>query len=1030
MPTVFPSFRKVTLAPCLLFSAIVAWAQHSELLKQGQWTVQLSGGCSSLPLLQVNGPGTLFDPASGGALSDLQHALAAPLTKACPGVREAILVNGRGRRLIKIEGATASIPDPVPSPGPVPPPGRVTLPVATTAAVAPPSTQASPAPAPVKGSAQPLYPTPASAPGTNASGLPESPFVDMVEFKNEARHPTASENRDEPLQTRRGAQGRGNYPLGQFVSIIDRARDQHGARLMLERLQSGKWVPSTVSFTSKDQSFATGGSLYLGRIIASAPSEFVVTLSENGVVTGKETGSTDNLRASGNAYLATGTMTWTGTETLDLNTGLDDWTFQGQMDGHSSARLFNGVKGTLTASDRVHRDLAIVPAIDESRTKGDVNIASDPANPRALIIGNLSFRNDKGASTLRFSDQGVLAVPLTNRAGLDLNDLHYAVTTAEQNTGILNAGTLSGPFRIARDSQMELPLVIGTGFGIPAGGVNLVVTVSYRKTVLGRRSLTVATEPFYRDSKVHLPDDTAPRLKAVAKYFGNDNAVYGDPAPELAASASRDPMAAMWEAVFYSQGVAGYKFDQERAYRDARRLLPQLEERARGGDAEALYLFFYVCQLGLEGEVGIADAGQFLDRSASAGFLPAKFDRALLLSLGKDNSNAVAALKEVYDAGVKRAAFVLGRVYEQGFGVERDPQTAFTWYQRGAEFGDPAALLGLANLTARGVGETQPDAAKAMQLARQAAARKYSGAYVYIGQAYASGRQGVKQDTVAASKAFKDAADLGDRDGMLALGETLLGGAPGFTTDEQAGAYWIRQAAEQESPGAMLPLSNCYREGKGFEKDEIAARYWFNQAALHGVIPGDNQGVDAQRQIFLDFWRSADFSPSYVYVNRYGSVVGDSGPDFLGGALSGMLGAAMNYYGQRQTMIDGLEFIQERRGRKVYGGTVSSAFTSKLRLKAGQTVSIHAYGIISTGMFSGAANANGLGQAWPEYRVISNIPTSALIGRIGDSPWQLIGTRAQITAPSDGLVAFALNARDYQNYKGYFDLVVEVPGQE
>ena len=118
-------------------------------------------------------------------------------------------------------------------------------------------------------------------------------------------------------------------------------------------------------------------------------------------------------------------------------------------------------------------------------------------------------------------------------------------------------------------------------------------------------------------------------------------------------------------------------------------------------------------------------------------------------------------------------------------------------------------------------------------------------------------------------------------------------------------------------------------------------------------------------------------------------------------------------------MIDGLEFIQVRRGKKVYGGTVSTAFTSKLQLKAGQTVSIRAYGVISTGMFSGPANANGLGNAWPEYRIIPNIPTSAVIGRIGDSPWQLIGSRAQIAAPKGGPVAFALNARDRQSYKGY-----------
>jgi TPR repeat protein len=1019
VPTVFFSFRKVALAPCLLFSGIMACAQHGELLKQGQWTVQLSGGCSSLPLLEVNGPGTLFDPANAGALSDLQHALATPLSKACPDVREAILVNGRGRKLIKIEGVAASVPGPARLPVP--------LPGATSTAAARPAVQAPSVQAQIQRPDQPLKPNSTSAPDAGASGAPESPFVDLVEFKDQARHPTATEHRDEPLQ--KGArQNQGNYPLGQFISIIDRARNNNGAKLVLERLQNGKWIPATVRFTAQDQSFATGGSLYLGRIVASRPSEFVVTLSEDGVVTGKETGSTDDLRG---ATMATGTMTWAGTETLDLNTDLDNWTFHGQMNGHYAGRsLFNGVKGTLTAGDSGHLDVAIVPGIDVSQTKGDTNIASNPADPRSLIIGDLKFRNDAGTSTLRFSDHGVLSVPLVNRAGLDLNDLHYSVTTAEQTTGVLQAGTLSGPFKMARGSQLELPLAFNTGFSVPAGGANLTITVSYGNTVLGRKSLSVPTEPFYHDSKVHLPDATSPRLRAIAKYFGNGNATYGDPAPELAAAAVRDPLATMWEAVFYSQGAAGYKSDREKAYQDAQRVLPQVEDRARSGDAEGIYLFFYACELGLKGEQGTSYAGEFLDRAASAEFLPAKFDRARLLSLGKENGTAAGALKEVYDAGVKKAAFVLGRVYEQGLGVERDPQAAFKWYKLGADFGDPAALLGLANLTAAGVGENPPDAAKAMQLAQQAAALKFSGAYIYIGRAYLSGRQGVKRDPTAASKAFKAAADLGDRDGMLALGETLLGDMPGFTPDERAGAYWIRQAAELESPQAMVLLSNCYREGKGFEKDEIAARYWFNQAALRGMVPGENLAAEAQQKMALDVLDSMNSAPSYVYVNGYGNVVGESGPDYMGAAIGGAISAAMGFYGQQQKLIDGMEFIQKRNGRKIYGGTVSSAFTSKLQLKAGETISIRVYGIISTGMMSGNANADGLGQAWPEYRIIPNIPTSAVMGKIGDSPWQLIGTRAQIAAPKDGPVAFGVNGRDRQNYKGYFDIVVEVPDEE
>jgi len=869
-----------------------------------------------------------------------------------------------------------------------------------------------------------------SSSGIGAGKAGESPFVDIVQFRNQpARHPIANEHGTAPHQLGR-PQPKMDYALGQFVSIIDRALNNNGAKLMLERSPNGKWIPVTVKFTAQDSTFATSGLPYLGRIIASKPSQFVVTLSEDGLVTGKQTGSTDDLRASGLSYPPTGTMSWTGTETLDLNTGLDNWTFEGQMDAHHSWRLPGGGKGTLTASDSLRRDFTVVPGIDESRTRGDVNVASDPGNARALIIGDLKFRNSTGSSTLRFSDHAVLYVPLVNRAGLDLNELRYTVTTTEKTNGILDQGELSGAFRIARDAQIELSSAIRTSFDLPAGGLNIVVTIGYRNTVLGRKTLAVPTEPFYRDTQVHLPDTTAPRLRAVAKYFGTGGAASGDPAPELAAAAGRDQLAAMWEAVFYSQGVAGYTFDQEKAYHVARQVLPRVEERARSGDAEGLYLLFYACQLGVEGEDAEAGVGQFLDRAASAGFLPAKFDRARELAFRKDYGNAATALKEVYDAGVKKAAVILGGMYEHGLGVERDTKAALRWYRLGAEFGDPEALLGLANLTATGVGETPPDASQAMQLARQAAARRYSGGYLFLGQAYASGRQGVKRDAAATIKAFAAAADIGDRQAMLALGKFYLGNMPGFTPDERAGVFWIRKAAERGSPEAMVKLSQCYKDGTVVEKDVIAARYWYNQAALHGFVPGDNRGLEAQRQSFFDFWRYADFSPSYVYVNEYGRTVGDSGDEMLNGLFSGLFGAMTSYYGHQQAMIDGLELIEKQKGKKIYGGTVSSPFISKLQLKAGETVSIHAYGIISAGMFGGPANADGLGSQWPEYRVVPNFPTSALIGKIGDSPWQLVGTRAHITASKGGPLAFALNAVDYRNYKGYFDVVVEIPDEE
>ena len=258
------------------------------------------------------------------------------------------------------------------------------------------------------------------------------------------------------------------------------------------------------------------------------------------------------------------------------------------------------------------------------------------------------------------------------------------------------------------------------------------------------------------------------------------------------------------------------------------------------------------------------------------------------------------------------------------------------------------------------------------------------------------------------------------------MGATYLSDEPGLVKDEQKGVFWIKKAAELGSPNAMKFLSQCYRNGEYVSKDEIAARYWYNQAVIAGYAQADATGINATAQTFSDFWNNADFSPSYEYVDEYNDPVGDSGDGLFNGLMSGMFGAMSHYYGNQQQLIDGLEYICKKNGYKIYGGTVSSMLTSTLYLKQGQVVNVRAYGTISTGMMSGLANADGLGNSWQEYALIKSIPCSAVMAEIKDGNWQFMGQKKSFTATKDGPLVFALNGVDYQNYKGYFDIVVQV----
>ena len=393
----------------------------------------------------------------------------------------------------------------------------------------------------------------------------------------------------------------------------------------------------------------------------------------------------------------------------------------------------------------------------------------------------------------------------------------------------------------------------------------------------------------------------------------------------------------------------------------------------------------------------------------------------------KNYTLAYTKFQKLSDEGLMKADNMIGIMYEQGFGVNKDDNTAIKWYEKGQAFGDPDAMLSLANIYAKGFEDTQPDITKAMSFANLAAKKNCTDAMVFLGRKYADGKQGVAKNMSTALKWLNQASELGDRKAMLALGAAYLSDEPGLIKNEDKAIYWIKSAAVLGSPNAMKFLSQCYRNGRFVDKNEITARYWYNQAVNAGYAEADATGVNAAAQSFSDFWNNADFSPSYVYVNEYNDEVGDSGDGLFNGILTGGFAAMRNYYGNHQQLIDGLEYICKKNGNKIYGGTVSSRFTSHLYLKQGQTVTIKAYGTVSTGMMSGLANADGLGNSWQEYAFIKGIPCSAVMAEIEDGNWQFIGQKNSFTATKDGALVFALNGMDYQNYKGYFDIVVQVP---
>jgi TPR repeat protein len=93
------------------------------------------------------------------------------------------------------------------------------------------------------------------------------------------------------------------------------------------------------------------------------------------------------------------------------------------------------------------------------------------------------------------------------------------------------------------------------------------------------------------------------------------------------------------------------------------------------------------------------------DRAASSGYRAAQVDLAGLLLDARagptDNSRAVSLYENAWADGVPIAAYELGRLYERGVPsatgtvpLVRQPDLAksWSWYQRGADIGEPHAL--------------------------------------------------------------------------------------------------------------------------------------------------------------------------------------------------------------------------------------------------------------------------------------------------------------------------------------------------
>ncbi|HEY6181706.1 MAG TPA: serine/threonine-protein kinase [Terriglobales bacterium] len=195
------------------------------------------------------------------------------------------------------------------------------------------------------------------------------------------------------------------------------------------------------------------------------------------------------------------------------------------------------------------------------------------------------------------------------------------------------------------------------------------------------------------------------------------------------------------------------------------------------------------------------------------------------------SSEQYAIAAEWYGKAAERgnviAQYELGRQYQLGQGVQKDPTKAVEWYRKAAEQGHPVAQFNLGTAYEEGTGVTK-DLAQAVQWYGKSAAQNNAQAQTRLGFLYESG-SGVTKDNAQAAQLYRQAAEQGNARAQTRLGFLYQSGE-GVDKDNVQAAQWYQKAADQNYGPAQQRLATMYQKGWGVEKSGSQAKFWNEKA--------------------------------------------------------------------------------------------------------------------------------------------------------------------------------------------------------
>jgi len=161
-------------------------------------------------------------------------------------------------------------------------------------------------------------------------------------------------------------------------------------------------------------------------------------------------------------------------------------------------------------------------------------------------------------------------------------------------------------------------------------------------------------------------------------------------------------------------------------------------------------------------------------------------------------------------AGNAEGAWMLGSAIMAGVGVTRDVPAAIDWMRKSVTIDqnpDHMAVLAVALLSTGGSHE------EALQWSQKAADKGSTKGMEVLAMARLSGEMGLPKDPVLAEKLMVTAAQKGDTDAQLSLGQFYITSVFG-RHDAAAGVRWLQTAADSGSAKAQGTLAYFLITGK------------------------------------------------------------------------------------------------------------------------------------------------------------------------------------------------------------------------